>query len=272
MPLHHWVPVWVHGTILIGSVLFFSIPGLAEGPQATEIMDKNFVVSKVADSISDATFILINKGGQERVRKTFGTTKLQSNELDNMRMVRFTAPPDVKGTVTLIIEHSDKDDDIWVYLPALKKVRRLVSSNKKESFMGTDFSYDDVIGMRVMNWRHKILNEETVDGQDCWVIESLPASDEIKTAGGYARRMTWIRKDNFVMAKGETWDLSGQPYKSFHFTDIRRVDAAKGKWQAMKLEAENLDNGHRTVIQFENFKSNQGVKDEYFTTRYMEKE
>lgn len=251
----------------------FSPCGLQAGElSATEIMEKNFMISKVRDSVSDATFTLINKAGQERVRKTFGTTKLQTNGLDNMRMVRFMAPPDVKGTVTLIIEHSDRDDDIWVYLPALKKVRRLVSSNKKDSFMGTDFSYDDVIGIRVKEWNHKIVKEEAVNGQDCYLIESTPVNDDIKNSSGYSKRHSWIRKDNLVMVKGETWDVAGQPFKSFRFSDVQQIDPANGKWQAMKMEAENIDNGHKTVIQLENFKTNQGIKDDYFTTRYMEKE
>ncbi|PYM03363.1 MAG: RND transporter, partial [Candidatus Rokuibacteriota bacterium] len=126
----------------------------AADPTAKEIMEKNFVVSKFVDSTSDATFTLINKTGQERVRKTFGTSKLQPNGIDNRRMVRFLSPPDVKGTVTLLVEHSDTDDDIWIYLPALKKVRRLVASNKKDSFVGTDFSYGDVIGHKVEEWGH----------------------------------------------------------------------------------------------------------------------
>jgi hypothetical protein len=256
---------------LLGSLLISSQAQAADlTPQ--EIMQKNFMVIKVVDSVSDATFTLINKEGQQRIRKTFGTTKLEANGIDNMRMVRFLSPPDVKGTVTLLIEHSEKDDDIWVYLPALKKVRRLVSSNKKDSFVGTDFSYEDVIGQKVNEWNHRLVREEVFDSQPCYVIESLPKSETIKTNSGYSKRLTWVRKDNFMMIKGETWDTAGQPLKSFHFSDVQLVDSARGKWQAMKLEAANLDNGHRTVIQFENFKTNQGVKDEYFTTRYIEKE
>jgi hypothetical protein len=260
------------GLLLAGGFLWFAHPAAGGEISAQEIMEKNFMISKVQDSLSDATFTLINKAGQERVRKTFGTTKLQSNGIDNMRMVRFNSPPDVKGTVTLIVEHSDKDDDIWVYLPALKKVRRLVSSNKKDSFMGTDFSYEDVIGQRVRDWNHKIVKEEEIDGQACYLIESSPKNDDIKMNSGYSKRISWIRKDNFVMVKGETWDTADQPYKSFRFTDVQLVDSGRGKWQAMKMETTNLDNGHRTLIQFENFKSNQGVKEEFFTTRYMEKE
>lgn len=239
---------------------------------AAEIMQKNFVVSKVADSISDATFTLANKSGQERVRQTFGTTKLQANGIDNMRMTRFLSPADIKSTVSLLIEHADKDDDIWIYLPALKKVRRMVASNKKDSFVGTDFSYGDVIGHKVGEWNHQLLGEEVVDGNPCYVIESFPKNNDIKSGSGYSKRKGWIRKDNFMSVKGEFWDESGQLLKTSTFADIRKVDPEHDKWQAMRLEADNVQTGHRTVIQYGNFKVNQKVKDDFFTTRYMEKE
>ncbi len=244
----------------------------AADPTAKEIMEKNFVVSKFVDSTSDATFTLINKTGQERVRKTFGTSKLQANGTDNRRMVRFLSPPDVKGTVTLLVEHSDTDDDIWIYLPALKKVRRLVASNKKHSFVGTDFSYGDVIGHKVEEWGHRLVREEQVDGQPCYVIESIPKSDTVKSNSGLSKRLSWIRKDNLVTIKGEFWDQTGEPLKTSRFTDVRLLDPARGRWQAMQFEAENLQTGHRTIIRFENYKVNQQVKDEFFTTRYMERE
>lgn len=244
----------------------------AAPPTAREIMDKSFTVTRVQDSTSDATFTLINKTGQERVRKTFGTTKLQADGVDNMRMVRFVSPPDVKGTVTLMIEHSDRDDDMWVYLPALKKVRRLVSSNKKDSFVGTDFSYGDVIGHKVEEWEHRLLREEIADGQPCYVVESTPKNESVKSSSGYSKRLSWIRKDNFVAIKGEFWDQAGQPLKSFTAADIQLVDPARGKWQPMRLESANLQTGHRTAIRVENFRANQGVRDDFFTTRYMERE
>ena len=244
----------------------------AASPDLTQIMEKNFVVSKVPDSVADATFTLINKAGQERVRKTFGTTKLQENGTDNMRMTRFLSPPDVKGTVSLLIEHADKYDDIWIYLPALKKVRRLVSNNKKDSFVGTDFSYADVIGYKVPEWNYKLLKEEMVEGQPCYVIEALPKTDAVKSSNGYSKRIAWLRKDNMMAVKMDYWDEAGQLLKTSTFNDIQLVDQKRGKWQAMRLEANNVQTGHRTVIQFDNFKANQQVKDEFFTTRYMEKE
>ena len=245
---------------------------MAADPTALEIAEKNFMVSKVLDSTSDATFTLTNKNGQERVRKTFGTSKLQANGVDNMRMTRFLTPSDVKGTVSLLIENSAKDDDIWIYLPALKKVRRLVSSNKKDSFVGTDFSYGDVIGHKPSEWNHKILKEESCDGKPCWMTESTPKNDDVKTNSGYSKRIAWVLKENFVAVKGEFYDESGQLVKNSKFAEIQLVDKERNKWQPMRLEAENTQTGHKTIIQFQNFKANQNVKDDFFTTRYMERD
>lgn len=258
---------------VIAAVLAPGKPAVAADLTATAIMEKNFVVSKVSDSVSDATMTLISKSGQERVRRISSTTKLRPNGVDNMRMTRFLSPPDVRGTVTLLIERSDQEDDeVWIYLPALKKVRRLVSSNKKDSFMGSDFSYGDVIGYKVGNWRHRLLREEAVGGKPCYVIESLPKDDAVKADSGYSKRVTWIGKDNFVTVKAEFWDDSGQPYKAADFEDIQLVDSAHGKWQAMRLQVTDQQSGHRTVIQIGNFKVDQGAKDSFFTTRNMERE
>ena len=261
--------------ILIGfSVLLLGIVPATYAAEVNlaEIVQKSLAVNKVLDSTSDATFTLISKTGQERVRKTFGVSKLQANGEDNMRMTRFMAPADVKGTVSLLIEHSAADDDIWIYLPALKKVRRLVSSNKKDSFVGTDFSYGDVIGHKTAEWSYKLLREESEAGMPCYVVEATPKSDAVRDSSGYAKRVIWIRKDNFFAIRGELWDEAVQPVKTFHMTELQEVDPARRKWQAMRLEAKNLQTGHQTVIHFENFKVNQKVRDEFFTTRYMEKE
>jgi hypothetical protein len=128
-------------------------PALAD-PPAEQIMRNSLLSTKMLDSTTRSTFRLINAAGQQRIRETDGQTKLIAGTTDNRRLVNFLSPADVRGTKTLLIEHSAADDDIWIYLPAMKKVRRLVASNKKDSFAGTDFSYGDVIGHKVEDWNH----------------------------------------------------------------------------------------------------------------------
>ena len=258
--------------VAVIAVLSFAQSNTAYAVTPVEIMEKNFMVAKVADTTSQTTMTLTNKSGQQRVRKTFGTTKLEANGIDNKRMTRFLEPTDVKGTVSLLSEHSDKDDDIWIYLPSIKKVRRLVSSNKKDSFVGTDFSYGDVIGHNVNEWTHKIIKEEDVDGKAAYVIESLPRDASIKTSSGYSKRVNWIQKDNFVTLKGMAYDEAGELVKESHFSHFKNIDAAKGKWQAGELKVTNVQTEHNTVIKIDSFQVNTGVKDDFFTTRYMEQQ
>jgi len=257
---------------IAGLIAALTLPASAWALTAIEIMDKNFVVGKYADSTSDTTMTLTNKSGQQRVRKTFGTSKLDTNGIDNKRMTRFLEPTDVKGTVSLLVEHSDKDDDIWIYLPSVKKVRRLISSNKKDSFVGTDFSYGDVIGHKVKEWNHTIVKEEDVDGKPCYVIESTPKDATVKTNTGYSKRIGWIQKDNFVTVKAVAYDEAGELLKEAKYSHWKEVDTIKHKWQAGILEAKNLQTGHSTVITIDQFKVNNGVKDDFFTTRYMEQQ
>ena len=259
-------------SVLFCAFCFFGLTAQAQASsQAEDIMKKSFVTSKVIDSESESTFRLINANGQERVRQTTGKTKLIAGTSDNMRLVTFLSPADVKGTKTLLIEHSKGDDDMWIYLPALKKVRRLVSSNKKDSFVGTDFSYGDVIGQKVEDWNHKIVKEEKIDSKDCWVIESLPKSKEVSESSGYSRRVGWIDKQSYVVLKGESFDLNGQLFKKISARRIELVDSKNSRWQPMELEAENVQNQHRTIIEFKNFKANVGVADDIFTARQLEK-
>lgn len=243
----------------------------AEPPDAGVVMAKNYEATRVAGSLANATFRLINSNQQERIRKTVGITKLQPNGADNMRVTRFLTPTDIRGTVTLLIEHTGRDDDIWIYLPALKKVRRLVASNKKDSFVGTDFSYGDIIGHRAQEWTHRLIGEETIDGQPCYVIESAPVNDAIRMNTGYAKRITWVRKDNYMSSQARFWDEHGQILKLTTVRDIRHVDPKNNKWQGMILETTNLQTDHKTIIQFDDFRVDHNIRDDYFTTRYMER-
>ncbi|WP_339936905.1 outer membrane lipoprotein-sorting protein [Undibacterium luofuense] len=256
----------------LGSALLLSVARMAHAETLTpaEIMRKNLAATKVRDSVAEATFTLTAKDGSTRVRKTTGYTRLQANGNDNMRLVRFNAPADIKGTASLLIERSGADDDMWIYLPALGKVRRLSASNKKDAFVGTDFSYADVIGYKVDEWKHKLLREENVDGVAHYVIESLPETAQITSQTGYSRRISWVRKDNFVASKGEAYDAGGQLLKKFVQSDIRAA-GSNGKWQAMLSEAENVQTGHKTSIRLQEFKADQNVAESLFSARELEK-
>lgn len=244
----------------------------ADDLDADEIMRRNFKVGKVRDSRAEITMTLVSESGARRERSTLGFTKLAANGVDQKRLVRFLTPADVKGTATLLIEHADADDDIWIYLPALRKVRRLVANNKKDSFVGTDFSYGDVIGHKVEEWTHQLVGQETVDGVDTFVIESTPRTDAVREASGYGKRKVWIRRDNFVAIKGQYWDTGGTLLKESTARDVREIDPANHKWQAFTLTMRNVQTGHSTDIVWTKIDVGVGLEDDVFTERTLEKD
>ena len=267
---HAVAQVTLSVALSIGLLLLASRWAHAETPDdAAALMQKSLDSTKAQASVSSATFTLVAPDGSTRRRLTTGYTKLQANGIDNMRVVQFLAPADIKGTATLLVEHADREDDLWVYLPALRKVRRLTASNKKDSFFGTEFSYGDMIGHKIADWTHRRLREETLDQTPCDVIESTPKSDAARADSGYSRRLTWVRQDNHAPVRVDAWDLAGQPLKRLQFAELRPAGTA-GAWQPMRMTAENLQTGHRTLIELTRFEADLALDAQRFTPRALE--
>ena len=256
----------------IGAAVGMTTATRAADQRARDIMEKNFFVTKVSSLQLESTMVLINDKGQRRERRSTGLIKLQPNGVDSKLVVRFSTPADIKGTSFLQVEHIDGDDDLWIYLPALKKSRRLVASNKKDSFVGSDFSYGDISLPRVDQYRHTLLRSEKVDGVDCHVVESVPATDTVGANSGYSKKVTWVRSDNFVETKVEYYDLAGRLWKTQKVSRHELVEPQKARWFPLQREMTNHQNGHRTVISMGKVTPGVALPDETFTTRYIERE
>jgi len=239
-------------------------------PTAEQIMQLNFKVDRVAGSHSNAVLRLHDSHGGERVRESVSTTKLEDNGIDNQRLVRFSAPADVKGTSILLVEHSAADDDMWIYLPAFGKTRRLVASNKRDSFVGSDFSYGDVIGYPVDEWHHTLVGDDTVGGDPCYLVESVPASDAVRDTSGYSKRLSCISKSRYVTLRVEIWDTEGEKLKVEEYGDFQNVDPAHGKWVAMHSTALNLETGHSSDVAFSDYRVVPSVTQSLFSARALE--
>ena len=239
---------------------------------ARDIMEKNFYTGKVQHLLNESTMTLINDKGQQRIRKMRSASVLQPNGIDSKLLIRFLFPGDVQGTGYLQIQHHDGEDDMWIYLPALKKVRRLVANNKKDSFVGSDFSYGDILLPVVDTYRHQLLRSEIVDGEDTYVVEMTPATEQIKKDYGYSKWIAWIRKTNFMEKKAEYYDGSGRLLKTQLIPSVKEVDPIAHKWWALRREVINHQTGHRTELVFDVLDATQSVPDDFFTTRYLERE
>ncbi|CAK0764197.1 Outer membrane lipoprotein-sorting protein [Azospirillaceae bacterium] len=259
----------VAGLIVAG---FVFDAAAANAMTAHEIMVCSDGASKVGDAKSELTMTLTEAAGGQRVRKMQMMTKLQSDGIDNKRIIRFLSPADIKGTVSLLIEKTGGDDDMWIYLSALKKVRRLVADNKRDSFVGSDMTFGDIIGHKPTDWTHVLLREDVFDGNQVWVIESVPKDNQVKSQTGYAKRLTFVDRRSCIALKSDYWDETGALLKTIRASDIVSVDSVAKKWQFMHIDAVNQQSGHGTVIHFDLYQANQGISDDVFTPRSLEKD
>ena len=171
-----------------------------------------------------------------------------------------------------MIEKSDGEDGIWVYLPALKKVRRLVASNKKDAFAGSDFSYGDMVGTKVDDWNHKILKEDACGTQKCYLIESTPKKPEESESTGYSKYVGWYNKENLFRVKAEVYDLQGKLLKIISANDVVLVDKKNNKWFPNYMEAKNVQTGRKTTIEIKNYKANIGINSNIFKAGNLEQQ
>jgi len=158
-----------------------------------EIMEKNFYVGKVSNWQSSTTMTLIDKRGGKRIRKGISANKLQKNGIDYMRLYKFHSPNEIRGTGMLTMESHEGDDDMWIYMPALKKTRMVASSTRGNSFVGSDFSYGDIVSPKVDDFMHTLKGEEDFQNIGCYLVESVAMDSKVVSETGYSKRVSWIR-------------------------------------------------------------------------------
>jgi len=207
---------------------------------------------------------LINKRGRTRVREILSYSKDYGK--DTKSIMYFRKPADVQGSGFLSWEYDDptKDDDRWLYLPALKKVRRISGSSNNDYFMGSDFTYDDMGGRSVDEDNHKLLTEETLEGHACWVVESRPKDNDYM----YSKVKRWIRKDALIALKAEYYDRSGELLKTLTVPDVRKHEHI---WTIFLMKMDNHQESHKTTLKYDSINYNTQVKDNLFTVSTLQR-
>ena len=176
---------------------------------------------------------------------------------------RFYTPADIDGTAFLTWENNDGDDDQFLYLPALRRVRRVVSNQKKNRFVNTDFTYEDLQRRKVDQDTHRILKTETYDDRLCWVLESIPVEN---ANSQYSRRVSWVAQDLYIPLKVEFYDKRGRLVKQLLNRNLKKID---GFWTVMDAEMQDLNKKTRTLMRISEIKYNRGIPDRVFTKEYM---
>ncbi len=221
--------------------------------------------------VADMKMVLIDKNGDQRTRTIRSFDKDKGE--DNQRIMFFTAPADVKDTAFLTYDYDayEKDDDQWLYLPALRKSKRIASSDKSGSFMGSDFSYSDMTRKNLDAYDFKILKQGEVRGSKVWMIESNPKTEEEIEETGYEKSVLFVRQDNFVVVRAIHWVKEGKRLK---YLDVSRLEQIDGVWTVLEMSMTTKKGKttlHKTVLNFDNVRYNQGLDEQMFTVRRLEK-
>jgi outer membrane lipoprotein-sorting protein len=212
---------------------------------------------------------LIDKRGNVREREMISFSK--DYGLDSKSVSYFLSPANVRDTAMLTWDYADenKDDDQWLYLPALKKVRRISSSDRGDYFMGTDFTFEDIKQTPELgdyNWT--LVGSDKVDGSDVWVVDAEPKSKDLKKDLGYSKVRYYVRKDIDMYIKVDFWDRKGRELKHLVSTGIIQID---GIWTATGGVMSNVQTNHKTELVFSDHQYNTGLSDRLFTERMIKR-
>ena len=223
-------------------------------------------------SITDMEMILIDKKGKKRVRKikSYGLEKLGESK----SLIFFIAPSDLRNTgfLTFDYDKSGQDDDQWMYLPALKKTKRIASSDKSGSFMGSDLNYSDMTSPDLEKYDYILMKEVEIKGNKVWQIMTIPKTRNEAKKSGYSKSIIFIRQDNYVMIRAVRWIYKKKRYKYF---DIKKLEKIDGIWVSIEMHITTKFGKktlHKTILKRKNSRFNQeNVTESSFSIRNLEK-
>ncbi|MFC1750704.1 outer membrane lipoprotein-sorting protein [Pseudomonadota bacterium] len=249
---------------VVGALLvaLFSPPSLSWAETAEE---KGLAIATEGERRQDGfgdfsvemKMVLRNRQGQESIRYT----RLSNLEVDgdgDKSLSIFDEPADVKGTAMLTYTHKSETDEQWLYLPALKRVKRIASRNKSGPYMGSEFAYEDITSQEVEKYTYKYLRDETLDGMDCFVVER----DPVDKYSGYTRQVLWIDKDKYRPRKIDFYDRKNSLLKTLYQRDYQKF--LEDHWRPGEMYMENHQNGKTTTIYWSNYKFQTGLTEKDF--------
>jgi outer membrane lipoprotein-sorting protein len=217
------------------------------------------------DSMAEMVMILRNRHGEESQRSIRFRTLEVDNDGDKSLTI-FDTPKDVAGTAFLNFTHKVGDDEQWLYLPALKRVKRISSSNKSGSFMGSEFAYEDIASQEIEKYTYKWLRDEIYDNMACFVVERYPVD---RKNSGYSRQIVWLDKEDYRTLKVEYYDRKDAHLKTLTISGYQQY--MDKYWRPAKMFMINHLTGKSTELQYANYQFNVGLSDEDFNRNSLQR-
>jgi hypothetical protein len=216
--------------------------------------------SDVRSSVAEITMVLTDRGGRSVTRQA-RMAFLDEGE-SGRSLIRFDAPADIRGTAFLTHDRPG-DDDQWLFLPALDRVKRIAASKKSGNFVGTEFTYEDLGGRAIDEYRHRWLREEAVEDEAADVVESVPLDEN----SGYSRIVSWVSIDRSVPLQVEYYDRKGALLKKSRSTGYHQPDGVH--WRLRTSEMQNVQNGKSTRLQVETWELGADLDPTSFTVEAL---
>lgn len=211
------------------------------------------------DTRARLEMILKDRSGRTSVRNLWMLTLEVIDKLDGDKtMVQFNKPRDIAGTTLLSYSHFQGNDDQWLFLPALRRVKRISSNNKSGPFVGSEFAYEDLLSQEHQRYTHRWLKDETCGAMKCFVVERRPTDSN----SGYTRQMVWIDQDHYRPHKIDYYDRRNALLKTLHYKDYRQFNSKY--WRSHEMIMKNRQSGKSTVLRFSQYEFTVGLKESFF--------
>ncbi|MGB5686062.1 MAG: outer membrane lipoprotein-sorting protein [Candidatus Electrothrix sp.] len=262
---------WLGVGVLLLGIFFSPLCGqisLAEAPEEKGlaiVMEAERRDQGFGDVVSDMVMILQNRNGQES-RREMANNVLEVQGDGDKSMSLFRTPRDIRGTALLTFSHKSGDDEQWLYLPALKRVKRINSRNKSGSFVGSEFSYEDISSQEVEEYTYKYLRDEDLNGHACTVSEYYPVDAE---NSGYSRQVVWRDKDEYRIQKVEFYDRKKSLLKTLTIKGYKQYE---GKyWRAGEMQMVNHQSGKSTILLYRSYRFRTGLTENDFNKNSLKR-
>jgi hypothetical protein len=245
---------------LVACLLIAALPAFAQDPRT--IVEDSQKRSVSSSQRYEGTLRVIDAKSKV-TEKRWQFDRLGSHG-NSKSILRFLSPAEVKGVALLVVNHTDRSSDQWMWTPAIARERRIAMQDRSTRFFGTDFSFEDLEERDTDQFDFKLLGEETIDGAVCWKIESNPKKTKVSQ---YTHSYVWIRKDNYVVVQIENYKKAALVRKA-RYTDIQRV---QNVWTAQTIEMTDVARNSRTILRIEKLQYNLPMKDEDFTLQAIKR-
>jgi hypothetical protein len=251
--------------VILSMLLMPLFQAAAQQPDADQIMNISRELNLTKSMSANINLSIIEKNGSSRLRTISMTSKSYPEGLEK-RIIRFIEPADIKGTAMLVIDNRNIADEMWIYLPALKKTRRIVSSEKGKSFMSSEFSNADMSSPTLSDFVNKHVGESGQNNK--WIIESKPVSEEKADEYGYSKKISYISMDKYQILKMEFYNFDNELFKIIEIKSVYPLP--EGKFIVKDMIANNLITNRKSEIIMSNISEGTKVDDSVFSLRNLE--